>query len=43
LCKKIDAVKISDQIEVQKVPVTTKYENRRFFVSQKLNTKGGTL
>jgi hypothetical protein len=40
LCKNIDAIKIPDQIEVPKVPETSKYENRRFFVSRKLNTKG---
>jgi hypothetical protein len=37
----IDAVKIPDQVEVQKVPETSKYENRRFSISQKLNTKRG--
>jgi hypothetical protein len=42
-CKNIDAVKILDQIEVQKVPETSKYENRRFSISQKLNIEGGGL
>jgi hypothetical protein len=43
LCKNINAVEIPNQIEVQKVPETSKYENRRFSVSHKLNTKRGTL
>jgi hypothetical protein len=34
-------VKIPDQIEIQKVPETSKYENRRFSISRELNTKGG--
>jgi hypothetical protein len=42
-CKNINAVKILDQIEDQKVPETSKYENRRFSVFRKLNTKEGTL
>jgi hypothetical protein len=42
-CKNIKAVKIPDKIDVQKVPETSKYKNRRFSISQKLKTKGGTL
>jgi hypothetical protein len=40
LCKNIDVVKSLDQIEVQKVPEISKYKNKRFSVSWKLNTKG---
>jgi hypothetical protein len=39
-CKTINAVEIPNQIEV---PEISKYENRRFFVSRKLNTERGTL
>jgi hypothetical protein len=39
----MNVVKIPDQIEVQKVPETSKYENKRFYVSRILNTNGGTL
>jgi hypothetical protein len=37
----IDAVKIPNQIEVQKVSKTAKYENMRFSISRKLNIEGG--
>jgi hypothetical protein len=37
----IDVVKIPNQIDVQKVSETTKYENMRFFISRKLNIEGG--
>jgi hypothetical protein len=42
-CKNIDAVKIPDQIEVQNVCEISKYENMRFSIPGKLNTKGRTL
>jgi hypothetical protein len=39
----IYAVKNPRPFDHQKFLETTKYINMRFFVSQKLNTKGGTL
>jgi hypothetical protein len=42
-CKNIKAVEIPDQIVVQKVPETSKYENRRFFYLPKIKYQEGNF